>query len=63
MFGLARDGKTDKNSMPGLLQLAVVAASPGGSGNPLEAGVIGLLALVGRLAGYRERYERYSGRG
>jgi len=37
--------------------------SAGGSGNPLEAGVIGLLALVGRLAGYRERYERYSERG
>jgi hypothetical protein len=50
--------------MPGLLQLAVVAASAGGSRNAaLEASVIGLLAFVGRLAGYRDRYERYSGRG
>ena len=63
MFGLARDGKANKNGVSAdLLQLAVIAASADAVfGSALQRAMIGVLAFVGRLAGRRERYARYSG--
>jgi quercetin dioxygenase-like cupin family protein len=63
MFGLARDGKVNRNGLPNLLQLAVIAQSAEGYRNAIERALLGVLAFVGRLAGYRDRYERYSGTG
>jgi quercetin dioxygenase-like cupin family protein len=63
MFGLARDGKVNRNGLPNLLQLAVIAESAEGYRNPIERALLGILALGGRLAGYRDRYQRYSGTG
>lgn len=62
-FGLARDGKTNKDGVPSdPLQLAVLAASADGVyGNALQRAIVPALAFVGRLAGRRERYVRYSG--
>lgn len=64
-YGLARDGKTNGWGLPGPLQLAVlahtyrrefsVAAVP----EPLQRGLAALATPVGRLAGYRGRYDRY----
>jgi quercetin dioxygenase-like cupin family protein len=67
LWGLAGDGKTNKDGIPNLLQLAVmlqeyadefVLSSPP---RPVQRVAFGLLALIGRLRGYRGRYERYSG--
>jgi mannose-6-phosphate isomerase-like protein (cupin superfamily) len=63
MFGLARDGKTNRNGLPNLLQLAVIAESAEGYRNRIDRALIGILAFAGRLAGYRDRYNRYSGKG
>ena len=62
-FGLARDGKANKNGVPAdLLQLAVMTASADAVfGNALQRAMIGVFAFAGRLAGRRERYARYSG--
>ncbi len=66
LWGLARDGKTNKNGVPNLLQAAVLAreyehefclAQP-----PLvvQKIVFGILAPLGRLFGYRGSYPQYS---
>lgn len=65
MWGLAADGKTGPNGVPNLLQLAVIlheyrdefrASSP-----PyiVQRLLFALLAPIGRLLGYRARYDRY----
>ncbi|MFC6824200.1 cupin domain-containing protein [Halopelagius fulvigenes] len=68
MFGLARDGKTDRRGIPSPLQSAVLArefrdeirppAVPGPAVNALTS----VLAPVGRRRGYRARYPRYADR-
>ncbi len=64
-FGLARDGKVDKNGLPNLLQQAVSGiknipgAVPAGMSPGSARIVIGLLAWVGQLAGYRATYPEY----
>jgi len=65
MFGLARDGKVNKDGLPHLLQLAVTArayrdvmviASPP---PPVQRVMLGALAPIGRLLGRQPSYERY----
>jgi quercetin dioxygenase-like cupin family protein len=64
-FGLARDGKVDKNGLPNLLQQAVCGiknipgAVPAGMSPGSARIVIGFLAWVGQLAGYRATYPEY----
>ena len=64
-FGLARDGKVDKNGLPNLWQQAVCGiknipgAVPAGMSPQSARVVIGLLALVGRAMGYRATYPQY----
>ena len=68
LYGLARDGKTDENGAPNLLQQAVTfdginrgeiyLASPP---VPVQKVILAVLAPVGRLLGYRDHYQRYSG--
>jgi quercetin dioxygenase-like cupin family protein len=68
LYGLARDGKTDENGVPNLLQQAVALdginrgeiylASPP---VPVQKVILAVLAPVGRLLGYRDHYQRYSG--
>lgn len=68
LWGLEADGKTDARGVPNLLQLAVIltayanefrAASPP---YPMQRALFGILAPLGRLLGYRPRYDRYSKR-
>ncbi|HEX9076307.1 MAG TPA: hypothetical protein VF932_11045 [Anaerolineae bacterium] len=65
LFGLARDGKLDRNGTPNLLQLAVMARSLHPytylSGLPVPGQHLwfGTLALVGRRVGYRAQYPEY----
>jgi len=65
IFGLYRDGKTDRRGNPNLLQNAVLSREHDGflAGPPiaLQRPLIAALAGVGRLLGYRARYEKYSG--
>jgi mannose-6-phosphate isomerase-like protein (cupin superfamily) len=67
LFGLARDGKVNKDGLPNPLQLAVLvhAMMPYAylDGMPIVAQelLFGALAGVGRLLGYRATYPRYSG--
>jgi mannose-6-phosphate isomerase-like protein (cupin superfamily) len=67
LFGLARDGKVNKQGLPNLLQLAVLVHStmPGtylaGIPIPVQTVAFGTLAAIGRRRGYRARYARYSG--
>jgi quercetin dioxygenase-like cupin family protein len=66
LFGLGRDGKTDEEGSPRLLQGAVMleeyedeyrlARPP----LPVQKAVLAVLAPIGRLLGYRARYARYS---
>lgn len=68
LYGLAQDGKTDENGAPNLLQQAVTfhginkgeiyLASPP---VPVQKVILAVLAPVGRLLGYRDHYQRYSG--
>jgi Cupin domain len=66
-FGLAADGKLNDDGRPPLLQTMVLfrdfrreIAIPGPDGALVK--LLGpLLAPIGRRAGYRSRYERYSG--
>jgi quercetin dioxygenase-like cupin family protein len=70
-FGLARDGKTTKQGIPkNPLQLAVLVDEIRGtfysSRVPIAVqeaflALFSVLASVGRLLGYRARYEKYSG--
>ena len=67
IYGLARDGKTDEQGVPNLLHAAVLMreyqdelrlAQPPFAVQKL---LIGLLAPIGELLGYRGRYPEYSG--
>jgi quercetin dioxygenase-like cupin family protein len=64
--GLAREGKVNANGQPNLLQGAVVLNSlmPGsysaGIPYPVQRVLLGLLAGIGRLFGYRASYPRFS---
>lgn len=69
-FGLARDGKTIRWLPKNPLQLAVLADEVGGwfyyTGVPKPVwkalfAPVALLAVIGRLLGYRARYPEYSG--
>jgi quercetin dioxygenase-like cupin family protein len=67
-YGLAADGKTDENNVPSILQQAVTLtginrgeiylASPPVA---VQKALLAALAPVGRLLGYRDHYQRYSG--
>jgi quercetin dioxygenase-like cupin family protein len=66
-FGLARDGKVGRNGLPNPLHMMVLARAyhremqlPRRAQRILGP-IAMLLAPVGRAAGYRGRYERYSG--
>lgn len=67
IFGLARDGKINKEGRPGLLQAAVLMQAYSKevrlTGIPVLAQTIvfGALAPIGRLLGYKARYAKYSG--
>jgi hypothetical protein len=68
LYGLARDGRTDENGVPNLLQQAVtlngvnkgeiyLARPP----IPVQKAFLAALAPVGRLLGYKDCYSKYSG--
>ena len=65
LFGLASDGRTNKQGMPNLLQGALLAREyetffpwpP----VPLQRAVLAVIAPIARLFGYRARYPQYSG--
>src|ERR687893_472225 len=67
LYGLARDGKTDENGVPNLLQQAVTLnginrgeiclASPPVA---VQKALLAALAPVGRLLGYKDHYPKYS---
>ncbi|MDZ4277514.1 MAG: cupin domain-containing protein [Dehalococcoidia bacterium] len=65
LFGLARDGKTNKQGMPNPLQGILLAREyetffpkpP----VPVQKALVAVLAPIARLLGYRARYEKYSG--
>lgn len=67
LYGLARDGKTDENGVPNILQQAVTLngvnkgeiylASPP---IPVQKVFLAAFAPVGRLLGYKDHYPRYS---
>lgn len=68
MWGLEGNGKTNANGVPNLLQLAVIlrayrdefrASSPP---YPVQRVLFAVLAPLGRLLGYRARYDQYSGK-
>ncbi|MGH2851567.1 MAG: cupin domain-containing protein [Solirubrobacteraceae bacterium] len=68
-FGLARDEKTNRKGMPNLLRSLVLVADLGDScpclprpPPPVQRLVARALAPIGRLAGYRAVYARYSPR-
>jgi mannose-6-phosphate isomerase-like protein (cupin superfamily) len=68
IFGLASDGKTNENSFPNPLQLAVMFQALDGSTYffprqvPiwLQKPVLLILAAIGRLAGFKPRYAKYA---
>ena len=67
VYGLARDGKTNKNGVPNLLQLAVMFNSLN-KGElylakppiPVQKALFTLLSPVGKLLGYKDHYPKYS---
>lgn len=69
LFGLARDGKTNEEGIPGLLQIAVTYRELGDSCPMLtkppafiQRILVALLAPIGRSAGRRAVYAKYSPR-
>ena len=66
LFGLARDGKVNKDGLPNLLQLAVLVQSMmpysylEGMPVPVQHVVFGAMAALGRALGYRASYPRYN---
>jgi mannose-6-phosphate isomerase-like protein (cupin superfamily) len=62
LFGLARDGKVNKNGLPNLLQLAVLVRSMmphaylDGMPIAVQEVMFGSLAAIGRLFGYKASY-------
>jgi quercetin dioxygenase-like cupin family protein len=70
LYGLARDGKTDENGVPSLLQQAVTLNGVN-KGEiylawppvPVQKVFLAALAPVGRLLGYKDHYPKYSAAG
>jgi mannose-6-phosphate isomerase-like protein (cupin superfamily) len=66
MYGLARDGKTNKSGIPGLLQTAVIfrefksEVAAGTPATKVFAALSVVLAPIGRLRGYKGWYPQYS---
>ena len=68
IYGLARDGKTNENGAPNLLQQAVTLNGVN-KGEiylawppiPVQRVFLAALAPVGRLLGYKDHYPKYSG--
>lgn len=66
MFGLARDGKTDKKGQPNPFQMAIIAdkfrdeAGPVTLTHRLIFKLIPLLAVFGRWMGYKAVYPEYT---
>lgn len=66
-FGLAADGKVNAKGMPSLLQMMVLGRAYRREARPapplswIAVPLSAVLAPVGRLVGYRSRYEKYSG--
>jgi quercetin dioxygenase-like cupin family protein len=67
LFGLSRDGKTNRKGIPGLLQIAVTVRALGDSCSTLvmppaavQRAVFALLAPIGRRRGRRATYGSYS---
>lgn len=65
MFGLAREGKTDKKGMPNMLQMALIGQEFKDvlqMINPpvwVQRILFGMLAPIARLAGYKAIYPHY----
>ncbi|GCE29805.1 hypothetical protein KDA_52890 [Dictyobacter alpinus] len=64
LFGLARDGKSNKQGLPNILQVAVLSSAYRNSMQlPLPAPALKILyglAVFARLLGYRASYPKYS---
>ena len=67
LFGLARDGRTNRKGIPGLLQIAVTVRALVDSCSTLvtpppavQRAVFALLAPIGRRRGLRPTYAQYS---
>ena len=64
LFGLARDGKTNKHGNPNPLQGALLAREYetffGWPAVPLQRALLAPLVPIARLLGYRARYPQYS---
>ena len=67
LYGLARDGKTDENGAPNLLQQAVTLNGIN-KGEiylpwppiPVQKALLATLAPLGKLLGYKDHYPKYS---
>jgi len=68
-YGLASDGKTKDTGLPNLFQMAVIFQTFNKELHLMKPHLIvqkiaiAILAPIGRLLGYRARYEKYSGPG
>jgi quercetin dioxygenase-like cupin family protein len=66
LFGLGRDGKTDEEGSPRLLQGAVILEEYEDEyrlvrpPRPVQKALLAVLAPIGRLLGYRGHYPQYS---
>jgi quercetin dioxygenase-like cupin family protein len=67
MWGLAEHGLTDRNGMPSLLQIAVLFRAYNREfrllkpSYPIQRILFGILAILGRLRGYKSTYPGVSG--
>ena len=61
LFGLHRDGKNFRHPLQSVVMASEHHTYLGGPPIWLQKPLIALLAAVGRLFGYRARYEKYSG--
>ncbi len=67
MYGLAKDGKTNKNGLPGTLQLAVMVSyyknevGAGSSSQKFLFAISRLFSPIAKSRGYRPWYPKYSG--
>jgi quercetin dioxygenase-like cupin family protein len=67
MYGLARDGKVNKNGLPNLMQLAVLASyykdevGAGSSSQKFLFAVSRLFVPIAKSRGYKPWYPKYSG--
>jgi quercetin dioxygenase-like cupin family protein len=66
LYGLAKDGKTDENGVPNLLQTAVALDGlhkgeiyPATPPIAVQKALFALLSPVGKLVGYRDHYPKY----